>query len=302
MKRALLSNRTEAQLHQVAPLPITEPFPEDTIPVSRKHRNILQSIISVLLKTQKYAAYGFLSFFGLHISSTVVTTGLGINATLSQNYFEMARAIYSRSFFEYIFVYGCGIVHVLSGVIVRMLRFVSFLQKKSVTTERDIIINDERTKDIDSEGLWSIFGYGFKKLWIFSTIPSLNPLTFSGYVMATALSYHLWKMKWAPTLVDGDTALINLKYVTHYLSRSVNGTALAALNLSMLALLLWVSFYHIFSGLFKYRRQFSSKAKKIAYGVISVFTTLSLLSIRRLMLWSVETGFIGAQFNKYLMR
>lgn len=302
MNSTLSPASTQALLQLVPPLPYNEPFPDESSPAPKKEGSLIRSIVSALVKVQKYSAYGFLAFFGLHISSTVIVPGLGINLAKSQEYFEMTRAIYLSPLFEYPIVHGCAIVHVSSGVLMRVLRLINSSQKKRVLPERDIIINDERREDIGLGGIGSIFGFGFKKSWISSTVPSLTPLTFSGYVMASTLSYHMWKMKWAPFFVDGDNSLVTLNYVTHYLSRYVNGTTWAAINLGMLGLLLWVSFYHIVSGLFRYRRQFSSRAKKIAYGVISVFTTFSLVSIARLQKLPLDVSFIGKQFNKYLVR
>lgn len=302
MNQTLSPTSTLALLQLVPPLPITEPLEHDSKPAPKEKSNLIKSILSTLAKVQKYSAYGFLAFFGLHVSSTIVVPGLGINIAKSQEVFEMTRAIYLSPLFEYPIVHGCAIVHVASGVLMRVLRLIYSPKKNRVLSERAIIINDERRDDIGLGGIGSILGFGFKKSWISSTVPSLTPLTFSGYVMATVLSYHMWKMKWAPILVDGDNSLISLNYITHYLSRHVNGSAWAAFNFGMLGLLLWVSFYHMVSGLFKYRRQFSSRAKKIAYGVISIFTTLSFVSIARLQMIPLDVGFIGKQFNRYLMR
>lgn len=292
------SNETRLQL--VLPVPICEPFPEEKHNEPKKWLALIKSIISFLTKTQKYSAHAFLAFFGLHIS-TVVLPGLGLSAASSQEYFEMTRNVYLAPLFEVPFVYGAAAVHVFSGVLERILRLITS-SKKQVFSERTLIIKDVRRDDIGLGGLGSIFGFGFKKSWISSTVPALTPLTFSGYVLSIVLAYHTWKMKWAPTLVDGGSSLITMRYVTHYLSPSLNGRIVAVFNYSMLALLLWVSFYHIVSGLFKYRRQFSSRAKKMAYVVITVFTTLSFISIGRLSRWPVETGFMGAQFNKYLLK
>lgn len=301
MSHVLSPASTQALLREVAPLPINGPPPNEYKEKPKKESNLIKTIVSFLLKTQKYSAYGFLAFFGLHISSTVVAPGLGVSMGASQDYFEITRNIYLLPLFEYPIVHCCAFIHVFSGIGIRVLRLISASKKHRVVAERDIIIQDERRDDIGLGGIGSIFGFGFKKSWISSTFPSLTPLTFSGYVMGTALAYHTWKMKWAPTLVDGDSSLITLSYVTHYLHRAVNGKTLAAFNFVMLGLLLWVSLYHVVSGLFKFRRQFSPRAKKIAYGIITVFTSLSLISIGRMMLWPLDLGFMGKQFNKYLV-
>lgn len=294
-------NTRPAHLQQVAPLPMNELVPEESADAPKKQPKLVKSIISFLLKAQKYSAYGFLAFFGLHASSVVVAPALGISSTGIQDYFEMTRAVYLSPLFEYPVVHGCALAHVFSGVSIRILRLLSSQRTKRATAERDIVIQDVQREDIGLGGIGSIFGFGFKKSWISSTIPSLTPLTFSGYVLSVGLLYHMWKMKWRPIIVDGDSSLVTLNFITHYLSPEINGKGWAAFNLAMLGLLLWVSFYHMVSGLFKYRRQVSSRAKKIAYGIITAFTTMSFISIGRFMLWPLDVSFIGKQFNKYLL-
>lgn len=302
MRNVLSPTSTPTLLKQVSPLPINELLPDEDAKPVKKEAGIVKRIASFLLKAQKYSAYAFLGFFGLHISATVVAPGLGVSQKSFQDCFEMTRSIYMLPIFEYPFVYGAAAIHLSSGIIVRALRFIESEKRRGVIHERNIVIQDERREDIGLGGIGSIFGFGFKKSWISQTIPSLTPLTFSGYITAIVLGYHTWKMKWAPMLVDGDSSLISLNFITHYLNQSINGRSLAIFNFGMLALLLWVSFYHIVSGLFRYRRQFSSRAKKIAYGVITVFTSLSFIGIGRFVLWPLELGFIGSQFNKYLMK
>ncbi|KAM9928829.1 hypothetical protein OXX59_001589 [Metschnikowia pulcherrima] len=290
-----------SNLTQVLPQPLERAFSENSSSnePSKKNRELIKKVLLALQKAQKYSAYGFLAFFGLHVSSVVVAPALGINAGKCQDFFEMTRAIYLSPLFEYPATYITAGVHVMSGFMARLVRSFSSPKKLS-RAERDIVIKDQHRDDIGLGGIGTVLGLGYKKSWISAHFPALTPLTFSGYVMATALGYHLYRMKIGALLVDGDSALINLNFVTHYLHQSFYGKAGAVLNYFMLGLLSWVSFYHTISGLFKYRRQFSLRARKIAYTVIGLFSGLSFIAITRMKRWDLDTGFVGRQFAKYL--
>lgn len=285
-------------LTPVIPEPLDLPLIESLDPPSKLPKeNVWMRIIKKLGQIQKYSAYGFLGFFGLHITSTVFAPGLGLNLDRCQDLFEMCRNLYLGPLFEYSAIYATAGLHVAAGVGIRLLGGKS-RPKRSRFNE--IIIKDGERDDIGLGGVGTLLGLGFKKSWISTKVPSLTPLTFSGYIMLGALGYHFFKMKVAPSLVDGDSSLVTLRYVTHYLRQSYYGMMGRAFNYAMLVLLLGLSFYHIVSGLFKYRRQFKLRAKKIAYGVIGTCFTLSVISIARLRAWNLEPGFIGKQFALYL--
>lgn len=212
----------------------------------------------------------------------------------------MCRNVYLGPVFEVLAIYLTGGIHMLSGLSLRILR--GIYSRPARKQPKDIIIKDNHRDDIGLGGLGTLLGLGYKRSWISANFPSFTPLTFSGYVMAATLGFHWFKMRYLPSLVDGDLSLVTLKYVTHYLHQSSWGKYGATLNLLMLGLLSWVSFYHIVSGLFKYRRQVSARAKKIAYGVIGTFTLLSAISIFRMKLWALDTGFMGKKYAQYLFR
>lgn len=284
------------ELQQVVPEPF-ELGADDLVPAPKKKTTFLTNLIKALVKVQKYSSYTFLGFFGLHIASTVVVPGLGIHADRCQDFFEMCRNIYLGPVVEYLAIYAVGGIHLASGICLRILRL---FRSKERPHPREIVIKDEYREDIGLGGLGTLLGLGYKRSWISSTFPSFTPLTFSGYVMAACLGFHWFKMKLAPVLVDGDSSLITLNYVTHYLHQSPLGKWGGYFNWAMLMLLLWVSFYHIVSGLFKWRRQVRARAKKIAYVVIGTFTSLSIIAVSRMSLWKLDSGFMGKQFAKYL--
>ncbi|KAF3988439.1 hypothetical protein FT663_03291 [Candidozyma haemuli var. vulneris] len=288
-------------LRQVVPDPLDEIYPEDEpqyVPEPPK-KTWVHKASSILLNVQKYSAYGFLGFYGLHTASTVIVPGLGISQATCQDIFEMCRNVYMAPLLEPAMVNLTAVLHIGAGLALRLVRMVA-RRKKAQKRERDIIIKEEDRDDIGLGGIGTIFGLGFKKSWISSNFPSFTPLTFSGYVFTAALAYHYAKMKLGPVAIDGDSSLVTLSYVTHYFQQSHLGQVGCWLNYGMLALVSWVSFYHVVSGLFKYRRQFSLRAKKIAYGVIAFLTGLSVVSMTRMRHWELEVGFLGKQFAKYL--
>lgn len=284
------------ELKQVVPEPL-ELGADDRVPLPKKKTTFLTELIRALVKVQKYSSYTFLGFFGLHVASTVVVPGLGIHADKCQDFFEICRNIYLGPLVEYLAIYAAGGIHLASGICLRILRLFS---PKTRPQPREFVIKDEYREDIGLGGLGTLLGLGYKRSWISSTFPSFTPLTFSGYVMAASLGYHWFKMKLAPVLVDGDSSLVTLNYVSHYLHQSPFGKWGGYFNWAMLMLLLWVSFYHIVSGLFKWRRQVRARAKKIAYVVIGTFTSLSIIAVSRMSLWKLDTGFMGKQYAKYL--
>lgn len=283
-------------LKQVIPEPLELPSDSDAASTNKKS-SLLTSIIRALTNIQKYSSYTFLGFFGLHIASTVVVPGLGIHADKCQDFFEMCRNVYLGPLVEYLAIYAAGGIHLASGICLRILRLVNARPRVKPS---EIVIRDDYRDDIGLGGLGAFVGLGYKQSWISSNFPSLTPLTFSGYVMAVSLGYHWLKMKWGPMVVDGDSSLVTLKYVTHYLHQSSFGTWGRHFNYAMLVLLLWVSFYHIISGLFKWRRQVRARAKRIAYVVIGIFTSLSMVAIMRMSLWKLDTGYLGKRFAQYL--
>lgn len=287
-------------LREIAPTPLDHLDPSDEPQFTpQRKRTWLHKASSILLNIQKYSAYSFLAFYGLHTASTVIVPGLGLSPKVCQDVFEMARNVYMAPLLESTMVYATAGLHVAAGIVLRSVRLI-MRRRRNTRKENNIIIQQEDRDDIGLGGIGTIFGLGFKKLWISSTFPSLTPLTFSGYVMTATLAYHFAKMKLGPVAVDGDSSLVTLSYVTHYLHQSPFGALGCYFNYGMLALLLWVSFYHTVSGLFKYRRQFSIRAKKIAYGIIAFMTGLSLISMTRIRHWELEVGFLGKQFAKYL--
>lgn len=293
-----MSSMSLRDLQQVVPQPEEAAIPD--VPPPRKYPAYMRKLVALFSSVQKYSAYTFLAFFGLHITSTVVVPGLGVSATKCNDIFEMCRSVYFGPGMESVFVYGAAGLHVASGLAVRLLRQFSRHKTQKRPPKKDLVIRDPSRDDIGLGGLATLWGLGYKRSWISTHFPTFTPLTFSGWVMAAAATYHWAKMRWAPLLVDGDSALVTLLYVGHYLHRSPYGRWGRGLNTAMLALLVWVSFYHSVSGLFKYRRQVSARAKKIAYGVIGVMTGLGAIAVGRMSLWPLEGGFVGRQYGRYL--
>lgn len=295
----MTSSHSLSELTQVIPEPLELPLLDSpNSPSYEPKKDVWMRIIKKLGQIQKYSAYSFLGFFGLHITSTVFAPGLGINLDRCQDLFEMCRNVYLGPVLEYTAIYATAGVHVAAGITIRLLG--GQKRKRRPRLQSEVIIKDGERDDIGLGGVGTLLGLGYKKSWISTKFPSLTPLTFSGYVMLGALGYHFFKMRYAPAMFDGDSSLITLHYVTHYLRQSYYGIMGRAFNYGMLVLLVGLSFYHIVSGLFKYRRQFKLRAKKIAYGVIGTCTALSLISITRLSKWNLEPGFIGKQFSVYL--
>ncbi|CAK7902499.1 hypothetical protein CAAN1_18S02344 [[Candida] anglica] len=273
----------------------TEFQPQQQFPLLRK-------ILGYLTKVQKYTGYMFTTFAGLHLASVVITPGLGISMAKSQDMFELARTIYLQiPGFEFMFVTGATVAHVLSGVGIRMIRnHIRYQTRTMRPTKNDTpILTDSERDDIGLGGITGLIGLGYRKAWISRLIPELSPLAFSGYLLIPIGLLHYFEFRWSPMIIDGDSSLISLQYITHVLHFEA-WPYQNVLNFAGLVGLVWLGSYHMVSGLWKIRRRYSARDKKLGYFIINILTALSVVSLYRFQRGSIDTGFMGKQFTKYL--
>lgn len=265
----------------------------------------LRKIASYLVKIQKYTGYLFTTFLGLHLLSVVISPGLGISMGKSQDLFELGRAVYQQiPGMELLLVTGCSIAHIASGVGVRIIR--SYIRNQNGVTNRSLLTNSASGipvagDDIGLGGVTSLIGLGYRKSIISTLIPDLSPLSFSGYILIPVLWYHFLKFRWAPLVHDGDSSLISLQFITQYLNfEEFLPRYQKWWNFLGLTFLVWVGLYHMVSGLWKIRRRFSARDKKLGYIIINGLTLLSVISLLRFKRMELDTGFLGKLFTKYL--
>ncbi|KAG2736786.1 hypothetical protein G9P44_000876 [Scheffersomyces stipitis] len=309
-----------SSLQQIRPEPIEDIAEEDipsfspvvsisgsgVLPLSPS--SSLYSILRVLIKVQKYSAYTFTSFVGIHLTSVVVVPLVPlVSADIKQEVFEMARAVYmSIPQFENIVILGSSIIHVASGVAIRIIR--SILRhnrerekvqhrKSHVTTE---LITDDTRDDIGLGGITNLLGLGYTKSLV-SQYLGMSPLSVAGYCLIPLISWHYAKFRYVPLSIDGDSSLVNLNYISYYLNISPQGTLGQFVNFWALASLLWVGTYHMVNGLMKLNHKFSKNWKRAGWTIVNSTAILGYVALVSYKRQSVETsGFIGRTFVKYL--
>lgn len=281
-------------LREILPIPVElEPVDE------RKAKSGLQWLPG-LMRTHRYSAYTFLGFLGIHATSVMLVPVLPIEPGIKQEVFEMARSVYHSLPQVENVVLGAALTHVVTGIWMRILRRKKSKPRHKQLLQEPPIISDPTRSDIGLGGITSLLGLGFKKSWISQQVPGLSPLAFSGYVLIPFLLVHFAKFRWLPIFVDGDLSLVNLEYITYYLTHSPirGGNVLNAFNLITLV---WVTLYHVVSGMLRYNHKYSVNWKRFGYLLINSFTAVGLFAIWKYRSNSVEsTGFIATTFKKYL--
>lgn len=286
-------------LTEVAPEPLSGP---DLVPFMPKKIPLVTRIIPYLRKLQKYSAYGLLVFVGIHLASVIAVPGFGVNSDIAQEIFEMGRNVYHGiPFFEEIGIIGCGLVHVCSGIGIRILKKFqkrAHIRKNSIHND---ITNDGKREDIGLGGLGGIVGLGYKRSTILKITPNLNPISFSGYVLIPLVVVHWMKFRYLPQSIDGDSSLISLNYITYVLNISPRGALGNYINFMLLMLLIWCGLYHCTSGMLRFNNKFSIQWKKLGYAVIYGGSFLGLVAVMRIKRWEMDpSGFMGKLFVRYI--
>ncbi|CUM54747.1 uncharacterized protein AC631_01785 [Debaryomyces fabryi] len=300
---------TPIELKEITPEPMTLEdlnliAKEKGVPNYKPHKRnpILLKILFYLLKVQKYSAYTFSSFLGLHLTSVVIVPGLGVPMLLGQEIFEMSRAVYqSIPYFENLVIIGSSVCHIFSGIGIRIIRnyIKSGQNHHSKLVHEPVIKNDERD-DIGLGGITGLIGLGYRKSMISRLIPGLSPLLFSGYLLLPLIGYHFTKFRHIPNVIDGDSSLINLEYITYYLNKSPLEKVGNAINYIALMGLVVVGSYHFVSGFLKLNHKYSLNYKKLGYSFIGGLSILGCISLVRFKSLPLAEGFIGKLFTNYV--
>lgn len=293
-------------------------------------RSYRKMLISILYKVQKYSAYTFLGFLGLHASTVIILPGLQIPLDICQESFEIARLVYLSYPFEQVVVSAALICHVMAGVSIRLVRKMANNNKainkhpkfhKPRHLNEDMV--DPAQEDVDYNlstslshqnadtlvsnpydeshglgGITSLIGLGSRKS-IISNLTGLTPLSFSGYCLIPLVLYHISKFKWVPTFVDDDNLLVNLQYINVILNQSMIKWG-NALNFLLLLGLIWTASYHFTSGMLKFKKKFLNYYKKLGYGIISGVSIIGIVSMLRLKYVKFDNGYMFNKFMNYI--
>lgn len=298
-----------SQLSPVKPVPV-EQLDSPERPQPQPHKSWRKTLISILYKVQKYSAYGFMGFLGLHGTSVILFPGAQLPLDICQDTFEMARLVYLAKPME-MAIATTLIAHVMAGVSIRMLRWankrqaiskkeVDYNLSTSISQQNDNYLVDTQLVD-ESHGLGgitSLIGLGSRKA-IISNLTGLTPLAFSGYCLIPLILFHVFKFRLVPTMVDEDSLLVTLQYVNVVLNESLVKWG-NSINLAVLGGLIWTGAYHFTSGTLKFQRKTLDYYKKLGYTIISGVSILGLASLLRLKYFKFDNGYLLKKFINYI--
>ncbi|KAI3406523.2 hypothetical protein KGF56_000655 [Candida oxycetoniae] len=302
------------ELHKIAPSPIytlEEPAfnksnNKSSQPLSHPHDKppISRWILSLLYKLQKYSAYTFLSFLGIHLTSVVIVPIFPISKDIKEEVFSLAKAVYQGiPFYEPFVIFGSGIVHVLSGIALRFCRSKNNNKTQNKTMHQikknlsnNKIVIKETDDDIGFGGISNLVGLGYRRSFT-SQLFGLTPLQFSGYLSLPFVLSHIFKFRYIPYAIEGDSSLVNLSYISYALKLKHT-----LLNCFLLTGLVWVMSYHTTNGVMKLKGLYSKNWKRIGLSVVNCLGICGCISIYLFKREEIagEADFIGRTFTKYI--
>ncbi|KAK5656590.1 hypothetical protein OQA88_4569 [Cercophora sp. LCS_1] len=192
------SQDTLISLVQLDPSPIESPLPEPNLEkdlpplpspttVSLGLSGSGHSATFYLTRLQRYSSYTFTLFSTLHLATTSLIPLVARSVPASESYLLLAREIYQTPVSEPLLVGLPVLVHIGSGIALRLLRRSHNIRRYGA---------DHR----------STFWSGW---------PRASYIAVSGYGFAAALVGHVFVNRGLPLAVEGDSANIGLAYVAH---------------------------------------------------------------------------------------
>ncbi|CCG24951.1 hypothetical protein CORT_0G02710 [Candida orthopsilosis Co 90-125] len=311
---SLCSSMPNEGLHRVTPEPVfTLEEKLDSLDKDPNHHHhdsknkpISRWLIPILYRIQKYSAYSFISFLGIHVTSVVIVPIIPVDKELKQQVFSLAKAVYQDiPFFEPIAIIGASLVHIVAGMGLRLVRGYKKHQlhrrlEQKKEKHRTLNNNDsfnirDDDDDIGFGGLSNIFGLGYRKSFI-SKILGITPLQFSGYLLIPFVAYHYYKFRYVPMSIEGDSSLINLDYVSYVLNLKHPKFQVLALTS-----LVWIMSYHVTNGVMKLNSWYSKSCKRIGLAVVNLMGICGMVGVYLFKKEEIDGGdFLGKVFTKYI--
>ncbi|KAK9379656.1 uncharacterized protein V2V93DRAFT_373283 [Kockiozyma suomiensis] len=208
-----------------------------------------------LYRVHQYSTYSFSAFLVLHFSTAVVVPTLTSSLNAGDKSIILARVVYQSQVFEPL-ILGSLAAHVLSGITLRLHR----------------ILRDKK--------------------W-YSKRSRLSRVSFTGVLLTPLALAHILVCRVAPVAVDGDNAIISLRYISRGADRLPQGTLLAFYT-SFIAL----SAYHVSYGWAKWLRVRKSRMKYVR-GIAAVACITGVLALR--VIWKDADQvpiFVAAKYDE----
>jgi len=142
----------------------------------------------LVLRAQRYSSYAFTVFASLHIANTSLIPLATKSVSQSSRYLLLTRPYYQSLLTEPLLVAVPLLVHVSSGIALRLYRRRQALRRYGAETHQD-----KR-----------------KIPW-----PSISGTSILGYTLLPLASYHVLTARIIPLYMHGDSSLISLSYISH---------------------------------------------------------------------------------------
>ncbi|CCE62752.1 hypothetical protein TPHA_0D01110 [Tetrapisispora phaffii CBS 4417] len=275
----------QSDLKEVSPQPIANEgeLPDDIVKDNSKKKKWLDfmqfsnsqiNIFTVLRYVQKTSVYPLAVYFPLHSINTFIVPAISPNYTPNEVLMMVREVLPSPELTTKMLVMS-ALVHTGSGFLIRVLNlWRNRKHPKQENTETFIHENsqDNSQKTIGLVGGVSGFLLGLKKRF------SIPPQVVSGYVLNTALAFHLLIMKFGPSLANID---IDFGYVKWILQNNEKTTKWV-FGIVPLATLITSGTYHILAGSCQYLNFKSLSSRRKWSDLITIMTVFGGVSLIRL--------------------
>ncbi|KAL6917445.1 hypothetical protein ACHAP8_011936 [Fusarium lateritium] len=165
--------------------------------------------IFYLMRIQKFSSYAMGIFTSLHLANVSLIPAITRSVPGSETYLLMTREIYQTSLTEPILVALPIIVHIGSGIALRLLRRSQNMQRYGAATPGMYALHRSRT-ELEKDQ---------KSARAASPWPALSYISISGYTFTFFFAAHVFVNRILPLQVEGDSSNIGLAYVAHTFAR-----------------------------------------------------------------------------------
>ncbi|TGZ82060.1 hypothetical protein EX30DRAFT_213944 [Ascodesmis nigricans] len=207
-----------------------------------------------LSQTQKYSSYTFLTFLGIHFTTTALTPLLlpldsaNSSLLLTRTYFYQATPLT-----EAILVPGSLAVHIASGLLLRALKY---------RTAR---------KNYGGQVPSSVSPFRWR---------NLTKIAKTGWVLVPLVAAHAVLLRWLPLVVDGDSSSVGLEYVGWGFLRGLKSAVVSGVAYTALV---GVGMWHTLGGVAEWWKVRDSRRRTVVTGTQVVMGAVWLAGVGRVV-------------------
>lgn len=224
------------------------------------------NIPRILLAAQKYSTLGPAAYLFFHYANTAVIPLISYSTATAERTLLLTRPYYQASLVEPLLIFGPIVVHVASGLSLRLYRRFQAAKRYGAETHAE--------RQQITRSLW----------------PKLSLNSALGYALYPMLAAHVIVNRWAPLKVHGDSSSVGLRFFGYGVSRH---PILANIGYSILVS---VASWHFVGGAAKYlrltreyvteggdygmaKRRFRERAVNLASGLVALVWALGGLGV-----------------------